>query len=366
MLLTWPQLSEDIYRFIWDGRLWHTAIHPLDATPQDLMETSLSVEWESLFENLNSKTYHTIYPPLAQLMFYAAGLFSEIYHSILFIKLCIFLGDIGILVYGMRLLDVMSLDRKNILIYFLNPLVIIEGMGNAHFESIYVALCLMAVYYLKRGNFFSSSFLYAQAILVKLLPLMFAPILLVYISKLRRRIIYLLISGLIVLLAFVLFFVDADLVHFFESVDLYFQKFEFNASIYFVVRAIGQWLTGYNQIWIIGPLLSIAGVALMIRYLLKASKPLKIGDVLDLMYLFFIIYLLLATTVHPWYLILPLAFSVFKPRLYIIVWSFTVVFSYYLYQSYDYPGYHLFVACEYILVGLAYYLEKKGKLRMGY
>jgi len=35
-----PNLSDDIYRFIWDGRLWHDGIHPFLHLPYELVNRS--------------------------------------------------------------------------------------------------------------------------------------------------------------------------------------------------------------------------------------------------------------------------------------------------------------------------------------
>ncbi|MEM7108869.1 MAG: mannosyltransferase, partial [Bacteroidota bacterium] len=66
-LFSMPVLSDDIYRFIWDGKLIHEGIHPFAHVPSWFIENgqlpkSLSIE---LYRNLNSPDYFTIYPPLA-------------------------------------------------------------------------------------------------------------------------------------------------------------------------------------------------------------------------------------------------------------------------------------------------------------
>jgi len=61
-------------------------------------------------------------------------------------------------------------------------------------------------------------------------------------------------------------------------------------------------------------------------------------------------YLVLSTTIHPWYLAIPLMLSVFTKYSFVWVWTFTIFFSY---NAYRYPKFdeHLgWVAIEYIVV----------------
>ena len=61
-------------------------------------------------------------------------------------------------------------------------------------------------------------------------------------------------------------------------------------------------------------------------------------------------YLLLSTTVHPWYLAIPLVLSVFTEMKYVIVWSVVVMLSYYAYSNPEYQENLWLVALEYLTV----------------
>jgi hypothetical protein len=69
------------------------------------------------------------------------------------------------------------------------------------------------------------------------------------------------------------------------------------------------------------------------------------------MFFAYTIYLLLATTVHPWYIINLVLLSVFvRNYRYAIVWSMLAVLSYAAYITNDYQENHLFIALEYTIV----------------
>jgi hypothetical protein len=77
------------------------------------------------------------------------------------------------------------------------------------------------------------------------------------------------------------------------------------------------------------------------------------------------LYLAFATTVHPWYLCALVAFSVFTPYRFPIVWSAVVILSYYTYITTDYAENMWLVSLEYLIVYayLAYELWKNDFFR---
>lgn len=62
-----------------------------------------------------------------------------------------------------------------------------------------------------------------------------------------------------------------------SSVELYFKNFEFNASIYYIVRELGYMITGFNQIAIIAPVLGITGF-LLILFISLRGKTIAMKD----------------------------------------------------------------------------------------
>ena len=71
LLGAFPALSDDIYRFVWDGRLWLEGQNPFDHLPVWYLEEGNQLPGlsKALFSELNSPEYYTIYPPVAQGLF---------------------------------------------------------------------------------------------------------------------------------------------------------------------------------------------------------------------------------------------------------------------------------------------------------
>ena len=365
LMFSFPQLSDDIYRFLWDGHLINVGVSPINETPSALFNNGMVDDYlKSLYTLLNSPEYFTVYPPFSQFIYYLASLFGglDIQAAVLVLKFILLCFEIGTIALLIKLLTQFNLPRKYVLLYALNPLVIIEIMGNAHFEGVMVFFLLLALFFLQSKGYFASALAFSFSVLTKLLPLMFLPALIIKLKgKDGHHLKYLLWSGLFIVILSSPYLLDLDITHFLSSINLYFQKFEFNASVYYLLRQLFLLLTGYNQIFIIGPALGLITLVFILRMAYKMPGG-DLKSLIEVCFLSFCVYLFLATTVHPWYLILPLCLSVFRPRLWILVWSFTIVFSYGHYDTTCFLSPGVLIALEYIVIGLVWFSEKKYPL----
>src|SRR5579875_947259 len=72
-----PFLSSDIYRYVWDGMVQHHGISPYRYVPGDPVLQWLRAPYQEIFDNINRRDYaRTIYPPVAQMVYWAAAWFS--------------------------------------------------------------------------------------------------------------------------------------------------------------------------------------------------------------------------------------------------------------------------------------------------
>ncbi len=369
LIFSFPNLSDDIYRFIWDGRLMHLGIHPLSYTPSQIITEGLlhSDYLKELYPLLNSPDYFTIYPGFCQLIFYLSAMGENPILSSIIIKSGLFLAECGSIYFLYKILTINKWYKSNVIIYALNPLVIIEICGNVHFEGFMVFFLLGGIYFVLMERYALSGVMWSLSIASKLLPLMFLPLVLVYLYN--KRVGWFSFLGSLVVSTLILFvplFASLDVNHFLSSIDLYFQKFEFNASLYYVFRTIGQWITGYNQIAVIGPSLSIIAMLMILAYAFRyyINKWIDGERLVDMMLYSFLTYLLLSTTVHPWYLALPLCLCALRPRIWVMVWSFLILLSYSTYASPSFQQNYWLIALEYLVVGLVWNAEKKSRIKL--
>lgn len=333
ILFSVPNLSDDVYRFIWDGRLAANGINPFSFLPAEVMQmTAVTGITKGLFVQLNSPEHYTIYPPVMQGIFWlAAKVFPvNVHAAITLLKCMILVFEIGTLFLLGYILKKLSLPKYLALLYFLNPLIITELTGNVHFEGVMIFFLLFAILLLLKNNWKLSAICLAFGIATKLIPVIFIPLV---INKLgwKKGMGYSLISLITSLILFALVFDIATIQHMLKSVDLFIRKFEFNASVYYVVRYFGTLVKGYNIIAIAGPVLILvsATIIIFISFMKNNISEKFFNKALLIISTWF----LFSTTVHPWYICLPVALSVFTTYRFAIIWSFTATLSYYAYQT---------------------------------
>lgn len=377
-LMATPNLSQDFYRFIWDGRLVLQGISPYLFTPENYLGDSSSlhsvgmtiVQAQDLYAgmgNLNGSHFSN-YPPINQLCFTIAAFFAgkSILGSIIVMRVLIILADIGILYFGKKLLLKLQINPKQIFWYFLNPFIIIELTGNLHFEGVMLFFLIASLYLLYQKKWVWSAVLLGVSVSVKLIPLLFLPLFYRWFLNNFNKGLFKLAGFYFIVLATVILtfipFLSAQFIsNFSETISLWFQNFEFNASIYYIIRWIGFKIVGWNLIETVGKILPVMVILfLIIVSFFRNNKTLS--DLITGLLIGISFYFLLSTTVHPWYIATPLLLSVFTKYRFPIVWSLIVMLSYSAYELEGFSENLWLVALEYIIV-IGFFIWETIKLR---
>jgi hypothetical protein len=363
LLFSVPALSDDFYRFIWDGRLIDAGYHPFAEVPTYYIQNGSNIPGidAGLYDKLNSKNNFTVYPPLSQFIFWLSVKVSpdSVYGSVVFMKFIIFLCEVGTVFMIRRLLHYFKQPASRILLYALNPLVIIELTGNVHFEGIMILCLLTALWFLLHQKHFLSAVFYSLSVCTKLIPLIFLPLLLRQLGW-RLAIRYWLITGVITMLLFTPLLNHDFISGFSASMGYYFQRFEFNASIYYLVRALGFALFGFNIIHFAGVTLACLAMILILtiawRKLRDRAHPGIDTEFFNGMLWCLFVFFLLTTTLHPWYIITLLAISIFTRYRFPVLWSGLIFLTYAGYSAETFTENLQLVAVEYIaLIGYLIY-----------
>jgi hypothetical protein len=367
-----PNLSQDFYRFIWDGRMLIQGINPYLSTPEShILAQSFDIVTQSqeLYQGMGALngSHYTNYPPINQLLFAIAGLFAgkSIIGSAIVFRVFMLLADIGIIFVGKRLLQKLGLPIHHIFWYALNPFIIIEMTGNLHFEPVMLFFVVGSLYALVTQRWIWSAVLLACSVSVKLIPLLFLPLFLQFFlsnagqlkwfhlrenaKRIPRLLSYYVIVLVTVLLSFLPFLTGAFAENFGASIALWFQNFEFNASVYYIIRWIGFQTIGWNIIADVGKILPliVIGALLLLTFFRKNGKA---QQLITVMLLGISFYFLLSTTVHPWYAATPLLLCVFTRYRFPVVWSFTIMLSYSAYGVDGFQENLWLIAVEYSVV----------------
>jgi hypothetical protein len=354
LFLSLPILSEDYLRFLWDGHLIHAGINPFNYTPTEIISNGLlSPEYnafgEILYDGMNSKVYYSLYPPLNQWLFWLASSPENLMIGVTIMRIAILIADVSIYFALIKILKRFKLPTANVILYWLNPLILIEGVGNVHMEIIMVAFFVWSLHFLSRIEDTKASITLPLSLLSKVYSLFAFPLLFLKNQWFRNKKI-LLLAIPIMITAYWPFVNHHNILNILSSFELYVNRFEFNGSLYNLLKWLGYQVYDYNIIRTLGPILTAISMILMlwISYKNRYRNRLEMFTVIQYI---FLIFLCFSPVVHPWYLILPLTLSAVSNINAVILWSFTIMFSYHAYQYEQALEKSYWLIIEYVPVG---------------
>lgn len=182
-----PIHENDIYRYIWDGKVFNSGINPFKYPPiqasikpdsnddQKDFETLKSIRDEDpgFYRRVSFKDIPTIYPPLTQAVFAASTLLAP--GSIWFMKLLFVIFDMAVIILTYMVLKLLKQNPLYIIIYAWNPLVLKEFSNSGHHDALAVCLVMAAIYLVLREKYILSSVCLALGVLSKFYPLILIP-----------------------------------------------------------------------------------------------------------------------------------------------------------------------------------------------
>jgi len=164
-------LSDDINRYIWDGRVQAAGINPYRYIPTDPELEPLRDPL--IFPNINRNNYApTIYPPVAQMLFLTANRLGETALAVKLMFVTIEAVGIGTLLFILR---ATGRPPDHILLYAWHPLPVWEIAGSGHVDAAVVTFATLALAAAVSGRRISSGVALAAATLVKFFPVVLAP-----------------------------------------------------------------------------------------------------------------------------------------------------------------------------------------------
>ncbi|HEV8589715.1 MAG TPA: glycosyltransferase 87 family protein [Pyrinomonadaceae bacterium] len=171
ILFSAPYLSDDIYRYIWDGRVQAASVNPYRYIPADPSLTHLRDQ--NIYPKINRReTAPTMYPPVAEAVWFLTTRVSE---SVTWMKVTM-VGFEAIAVWAiMQLLGLFGLARQRVLIYAWHPLTVWEFAGSGHLDAIVIAFIALALLARRRNAGVLTGVSLACATLVKFFPAVLFP-----------------------------------------------------------------------------------------------------------------------------------------------------------------------------------------------
>ncbi len=336
-----PNLSIDFYRFLWDGEVTLAGINPFDYRPEEIVASpelhakiiGSRAYMQDVYDGIGSQSQgnFSCYPPINQFYFIAATAFSDsLILNTFLLKLLIISTEFLGAFYLIKLLKNLKIEPSRIWLLFLNPLWIIECTGNTHFEGVMLSFLFIAFYFLSKKKELMGSLFFAVAVQVKLIPLLILPFFYRYLGWKKAFVFY--ASTIFIVIAFGLIQLNSENIYnFADSLRQYFQVFEFNSLVLYQYIQYGIWKTGWNMTKTYSPQLSLIAMYFIFTLALWGDIQ-NWNKLMRRISIAFFIYLLFSSTMHPWYILPLLAFSLFTNYRFPVVWSFFIFFSYIFYH----------------------------------
>lgn len=360
-----PVLSDDYFRFIWDGKMMLQHINPFQYLPSEVIASHHDPYLQYLYNNLieESQQAYSVYPATLQYVFgFAVYLFPKnIYAAVVVMKLIIFTAECFTIFGLYLLLRAKKMPLRNICICALNPLIIAELVGNIHFEGLLICFLIFTFYFLEKNKILAVALFWALAINTKLLPLMLAPLFMMYLGF-WRFVKTGIVTTIIVIVMFLPFIDQQLLPNLSDTVGKFYNLFEFNASLYYLFVKLTSLFTDGDYSQTIAMLL---GAVSMIGILFISFKNFTKEKFYEKALWIFFIYFLSAAMVQPWYISTMIMLCIFSRFKFPLVFSLLVLLSYYPYllKVYDENMFVIFLEYSLLFIFMIYEYRqvKKGR-----
>jgi alpha-1,6-mannosyltransferase len=167
-----PTLSNDLYRYRWDGKAQLRGLNPYLVQPDDPALRDLTNSGNSYETRMPATDMPTIYPPLAEQIF---KLTARYLPATARFKLPMECCDILVMILLAVWLRAEGGRAFQLAIYAWNPLVVVEFAGSGHSDALALA-ALVGAFLILKSRRTLSTLLLAVATLLKSFPIMLFPL----------------------------------------------------------------------------------------------------------------------------------------------------------------------------------------------
>ena len=166
-----PTLSDDIYRYVWEGKV---AAHGGDPWRQRPNDASLAhLRDRTIHPRINHPELAAIYPPLAIAGFAVVAALSP---TVLAMKSWVLLNDLALVLVLLAWARRRRHGAQAVIAYAWNPLVVVEYAGSGHYDPTAIVWLVAALLWAERRPALSALAL-AIGVLTRLAPLAALPFL---------------------------------------------------------------------------------------------------------------------------------------------------------------------------------------------
>ncbi|MDD5675531.1 MAG: glycosyltransferase [Chitinivibrionales bacterium] len=278
--------SDDLNRYLWEGRVQLHAINPYAIAPIDPRTAPLR---DATWQGINHKEFTSIYGPLAQLVFRAS---VSVRYSALLLKIILTLFDLCTLLLLVRFLSNRKSRLNEALLYAVNPVVLYAFAAEGHVESIMLCMLAAAMLMHQKKKFAFMFVLVGCAASVKLTALIFLPLL---VRKETLRYLPFVLLPLVMVVPY-----GASIGSLITVTGRFASEFHFNGFIYGI---LASFFSQHDALLV----LAIIFLAFYGAIIFVTPDPIRAcGNVA-------LVFLLTSPTAQPWYFAIMAMFAVLYP-----------------------------------------------------
>ncbi len=176
--LSSPALTDDLYRYRWEGKLQSAGFNPYLTRPDDPRLAPLR---DSLYPAIVGKEFTAVYGPSLELEERAwygvvSRLSPDAATQLFWFKAVPAAADLGIIAVLIALLRVRGLPPERVLIYAWCPLPVLEFWASGHHDAIVLLLLMLAILWSARGREALAGTALSLAALAKFWPALLFPV----------------------------------------------------------------------------------------------------------------------------------------------------------------------------------------------
>ena len=278
-----PSTSDDVYRYIWEGKILSSGYNPFEYPPDD--ERLNHLHSAELPSKVTFPSMTTIYPAIAQYTFAAA--YSMTGENGAGLKIIYLIAELVTFIFIIKILRIKKLNTAYVLLYAWLPLPIMEYFINSHIDVIGIAFFTVFIFYVLKNNYLIAAIPFSLAVLTKILPLFFLPLLF---KKFRLIKLFVFTLAAFIICTLIMYPLVPAEKSVNESLFTYLSTWSFNGSLYSLLSMAFSDSSVVRSILLIVFMVFVGNIAL--RY----------DDFLKAVYGVWICYIVFAATLYPWYL----------------------------------------------------------------
>ncbi len=285
-VLLWPHdpsMSDDAYRYLWDGKVQAHGLNPYEEPPTSLY--LLHLRDPLIHPFINHPKMPTVYPPVAQAVFTGAYLLQP--HGFVGLKALFVLFELVACWLMLSWLQSRGKPAGGLLLYLWCPLPILEISLDAHLDVMAMPFLLAILFAAAAKRGVAVGVLLALTILIKPLPIFWVPVLFVWLRW--RQGWWMLASAFVTGLCLMLPYLQ-EWGNFLKQMGMYSRHWYFNGPFY---TLLDIWLIKDANRLILSIIVLLASIGSAFLHI-----PLRWR-----LFLPMAVYMLFTPTLYPWYLL---------------------------------------------------------------